>query len=277
HVEIQFWKTKHRGQCWNAVGRDAAGNLYLGNSTHRSHSYAYRMDARTRQMRYLGDIYDLVRFGAPGGADNGKIHSSFVEGPDGCMYFLSHYGRMRQIRYGGHLWKYDPKADRILDLGVPAPGNTSFCTTAVDPVRNCIYMMSTPGGLFIRYDFATQSFTALGRSGMNWVRHMPMDRDGNVYVVGEGKVRRFDPVTEKWEVVAENAEPFGPMTGYCWTADRRRLYLLNYVEGRVFTWTPGEKIVTELGWMHPKRTPLYIYNIHLSADETRLFSIGASG
>jgi len=288
-VELQFFKTRHQGAVWNAVGRDPAGNIYLGNSTWGTNAYLYRLTPKTGRMRFVSDLLSKVRFGGPGGLDNGKIHSSFIDGPDGCQYFLSHCSWSSDIRYGGHLWKYDPKADRIIDLGVPVPGNTNFCLTPIDQKRGCSYMMSTSSGVFVRYDYASDSYTAIEWTGMNYVRHMPMDKAGNLHVFWNNRVYKFDPRVGTWRTIIRHGttpgegvmfdpvKDFSPSTSYVWGRDRKRLYFLNYKAGSAFSWDVGSPTVKPLGRMHPdKDTDLYLTNVHLSADQKRLYSIGAT-
>jgi hypothetical protein len=280
-VEIQFFKARSKGQCWNAVGRDKAGNIYLGASTHGSNSYVYQLDPRTKKMRYLGDLLSNVRFGGRGGSENGKIHSSFHEGPDGGVYFLSHCGYIGNLRYGGRLWKYDPKLDKIVDQGVPMPGSTNFCMTRIDPQRPVTYTISMPTGILIRCDLKAKTFTALRRTGKNWVRHLPVDKRGDFYILNGNRILRYDGATgdrkQALDHKTDNPEhSFGAVSAFCWNAGRTRIYFLSYVRGQAFAWTVGSDKIEPLGRMHPEGRDLYLYNLHLNKAGTKLYSIGAT-
>ena len=278
-VEMQFFPTRHSGQCWNSLARDRAGRIYLGNSSHKDNSYVYRYDPATGEMRCLGDLLSNIRFGGRGGTDNGKIHSPFVEGPGGDFYFLSHCGGDENIRYGGHLWRLEMATDRIIDLGVPMPGNTNFVLS--QPRDGIAYTCSTPSGLFLRCDLNTGTFTPIEKTDMGWVRHMPDDLDGNLYICWANRIRKFDPKVGHWQVVATNRETdpdrtFGPVPGFTWSADRTQLYFVSHVQGNLFRWTVGSSMIEPLGKMHPDRQPVYLHSIHLNAAQTRLYGMGGT-
>ncbi len=279
-VEMQFFPTRHSGQCWNSLARDGAGRIYLGNSTHKDNSYVYRYDPAAGQMRCLGDLLSNIRYGGRGGTDNGKIHSPFVEGPGGSFYFLSHCGGDEDIRYGGHLWRLDPRTDRIIDLGVPVPGNTNFVLS--QPRDGIAYTCSTPSGLFIRCDLNAGTFTPVEKTDMGWVRHMPDDLEGNLYICWANRIRKFDPAVGRWQVVATNPQThpdrtIGPVPGFTWSADSTRLYFVSHVQGNLFRWTVGSPTIEPLGKLHPDRRPVYLHSIHLNAAETRLYGMGGTG
>jgi hypothetical protein len=282
-VEMQFYQTRHMGQCWNGLGRDRSGVIYLGVSTHKTNSFVYRFDPRSGQMRYLGDLLSNVRIGGTDGTDNGKIHSSFVEWDDGCMYFLSHYGVKDDVPYGGHLWKYDPTSDKLIDLAIPVAKETNFCLSEIDLARQCSYMFSTPSGVFTRFHYPTGKLTTLGRQeGWYWVRYLPMDRAGCLYTVWDGLVHKYDPDTNEWRTIVRHdhtEDPdinFGCMTGNVWTKDRRRLYFQRYRTGSMFRLELDGPRVECLGRLHPEGKDLYMYNVHLNAAEDRLYCLGAT-
>jgi hypothetical protein len=281
-VEMQFFKVAQSGSCWDSVGRDAKGRVYVAQSTQRENTFLFRLDPAVGRVRAVGDLKSNVRYGGPDGSDNGKIHSSFVEWTDGCLYFPSHVGE-DELRYGGHFWKLDPRTNTLTDLGVPDPGNTNFCISDIDPVRQVAYMVSTSAGLLIRYDFKTQTFTALARTGKDWVRYLPMDRAGNLYILGDNRIHRFDPVTERLETIVEHKEtdPQRQFTGvigaFTWGKDRKRLYFVSYRIGAAFAWTVGAPTVEYLGKFHPAGRDLDLRTIYVDAAEKHLYSVGSGG
>jgi hypothetical protein len=105
-IRLQFFKIADSGSCWDSVGRDSAGRIYIAASTQRKTTYLWRLDPQGERIRYLGDLHSNVRYGGPEGGDSGKIHSSFVQWTDGGIYFPGHQGE-GELRHGGHMWKYD--------------------------------------------------------------------------------------------------------------------------------------------------------------------------
>lgn len=280
--EIQFFKARHNGRCWNSVDRDNAGRIYMGVSSDQANAYVYRLDPKTRKFRFVGDLHGNLRYGEPIGVDNGKIHSSFREGPDGKVYFLSHAGWGGPMFYGGHLWRLDPRTDRITDLGVPLPGNTCFSLSRIDAKRGCVYTVSTGTGYLVRYDFASGDFTALKATGDNGVRSMPMDNDGNLYFLGQGKVRRYNPDADRIETLVDQpVDPDSPkspgtFSGHCWSKDRRTLYLIGYWKGGLFSWTLGDNEIKFIGMLHPDGKELYCNSLFLDSTGRYLYSLGAT-
>jgi hypothetical protein len=279
-LEMQFFQTRHKGQCWNGLGRDRHGHIYLGNSSHEDNSWVYRLDPKTGRMRCLGDLLSNLRYGGHGGTDNGKIHSGFLEGPNGDLYFLSHCGHGGNTRYGGHLWRYDVRADRLVDLGVPMPGNTNFCLA---DIRDGItYTCSTPSGLFIRCDLNRLEFIVLEKTEMNYLRHLPTDFAGHLYSPWGNRIRTFDPKAGHWQVAVRSTETdpdriFGPVTGFVWNHARTRLHFPSHVQGNLFCWRVGASTIEPLGKLHPDGKPVYLHSLHLNAAEDRLYSLGAGG
>ena len=284
HVEIQFFKVPRSGSCWDSVGRDSEGRIYFGHSTQRKTAYLYRLDPATGVMRYLGDLHSNVRFGGPDGTDSGKIHSGFQEWTDGCIYFPSHMGEGGgELRYGGHFWRFDPRREQLIDLGIPDPGNTNFCISEIDRARGVAYMVSTGAGILIRYDFNTEEFTALARTSRDWVRYLPMDPAGNVYILGDNRIERYSPETEGLETVVDHKETdperqfSGVIGAFTWGKGRERLYFVSYRIGAAFAWKVGAPDVEWLGRFSPEGGDLDLRTIYANPEETRLYSIGSAG
>lgn len=282
HVEIQFFKCVHHGQCYKSVGRDRAGRIYMGDSSQEANSFVYRFDPKIGRLQYVGDLVSSIRYGSRGGSDNAKIHSTFVEGPNGSIYFLSHGSEGGSVRHGGHLWRLDPRTDRITDLGIPLPGNTNFTLAGVDNTRDVIYTVSTPAGYLIRYDLKAATFTVIAETGIGEVRFLPMDDAGNVYLIAQGQIRRYSPVTGRLETIVQpdddlNAErALGSISAFCWSNDRKRRYMLRYMKSTVFAWDVGSPAVEYLGRLHPDGADLYCSDLHIDAEGRRLYAMGAT-
>ncbi|MEQ8717514.1 MAG: hypothetical protein RIE08_07865 [Acidimicrobiales bacterium] len=167
-------------------------------------SYIYVYEHDIRQLTMIADVIDLVDH-QPGAWGYGKIHAQMVEGPCDDVYVATYWGTRRNLDYGDgysgdHLFRLDPRAATIRDLGVPAEqrGIPSMAATsdgrylfmeAVEP--------ETDTGTLLVFDTATgevvRSITEPGHDGF---RSLAVDDMGRVlWTVGDGRLAVLDPST----------------------------------------------------------------------------------
>ncbi|MEU0569517.1 hypothetical protein ABZ297_29650 [Nonomuraea sp. NPDC005983] len=84
----------------------------------------------------------------------------------------------------GRLFRYEPAADRVTEIGMAAPGETFVWTVAAAPDGSAIYAGTSPNGKLVRYDTATRTLTDLGSPvpGELYVRDLAVGEDGTIYV-----------------------------------------------------------------------------------------------
>jgi hypothetical protein len=167
----------------NAVTAMVLGNdgfVYCGLTGKRRVLVA--LDPRDDSMRDLGEIYpDDPK--TRGILD--KIHNALVKAPDGSLYigqglniadaypldFHSHGYE------GGHLFRYEPGAGRLADLGPPVRGEAIQGMTT-DPKGCYIAGYTIPGNRFFVHDLATHGVTDYGRISQMGHHNLVCDANG---------------------------------------------------------------------------------------------------
>lgn len=117
------------------------------------------------------------------------------QAPDGTVY-VGTYG-------GGRLYRLDPGADAVVDLGVPVAGETFVWDIIIDP-EGVVYGGTYPGGKVFSYDPASGEFRDYGQmiAGQTYVKSIAWG-DGKVYAgaYADARITELDPVTgEKTEL-----------------------------------------------------------------------------
>ena len=148
---------------------------------------------------------------------------------------------------GGHLFSYDPAADRLEDLGIVLPGQGINCI-AVDIIHSRLYGVTYPAGHLFAYNYNTKTIKDFGEVMTPWrVKHL-----GRVSWRGVPKVLMIDDAgtvyfssyyRAEFEVDAQELMK-GGATAYSANAGGR-IYRLAYGDEKpVFT---GAVIPTQTG------------------------------
>ncbi|WP_219471820.1 hypothetical protein [Nonomuraea rhizosphaerae] len=83
----------------------------------------------------------------------------------------------------GRLYRYDPVADQVSELGIAVPGETFVWTVAASPDGSAVYGGTSPNGRLFRYDTRTGQFADLGSPvpGEQFIRDLAIARNGTIY------------------------------------------------------------------------------------------------
>lgn len=185
------------------------GKVYIGLNRHGAGGSVAVYDPDTDTMKLLGDMNVITGQANLSVEPQAKVHTQICEGADGKIYFGTHlsafYGFAKftspESYPGGHWMVYDPKTERVTDLGIALKGN-GLLTMTIDPFRERLYALTYPLAHFIYYDFKTKKTTDLGKV-QNWdsiSRTLAVDDLGRVFGCwGRGKLWRYDPEKEDIE------------------------------------------------------------------------------
>ncbi|MEV4160348.1 hypothetical protein [Nonomuraea dietziae] len=100
--------------------------------------------------------------------------------PDHAVYVGSYNATAGAM---GRLFRYDPAADQVRELGMAAQGESFVWTVAASPDGRSVYAGTSPNGKLVRYDTATGQITDLGSPvpGEQYLRDLAVAEDGTVY------------------------------------------------------------------------------------------------
>ena len=180
HKEDGYWAALHAG---------ADGKVYIGlNTEGGGHAHFYIYDPAKDEIRHRADMAEFLGGYGKGIRTHAKIHSKFCEDKEGNIYFAT--GNMGagpdevdpMSWEGGHWCKYDPKTDKLEDLGLVVPYRGIY-GMAIDKDRNMLFGVCYGGHLLV-HNISTGQTTDKGRvnlSGRTAARTLVCDDQGNVY------------------------------------------------------------------------------------------------
>ncbi len=183
------------------------GRVYVGLNQHGAGATVAVYDPKTDTMKNLGDVNRIAGQTNLWVEPQAKVHSQICEGAEGKIYFGTHlsgfFGFAKftsgEAYPGGHWMVFDPRDDRVTDLGIAMKGN-GLLTMTMDPKRGRLYGLTYPQAHFLYYDIETGKTTDMGQV-QNWdaiSRTLAVDDLGRVYGCwGQGRLWRYDPVKDE--------------------------------------------------------------------------------
>jgi hypothetical protein len=183
------------------------GRVYIGLNHHGAGANVAVYDPAADSMRLLGDMRELTGEKNLGREPQAKVHTQICEGSDGKIYFATHLSAWYNFAKisepeglpGGHWVVYDPKTDRLADLGIGLPRN-GIITMTIDTQRQRLYGLTYPMGHLIYYDIRSRITTDMGVV-QNWAsvsRVLTTDDRGRVYgFYNDGRIWRYDPERDR--------------------------------------------------------------------------------
>ncbi len=188
---------------WDGLYASSDGNVYsaLINEGESAHFYLY--DPRSDKNILLCDMAEFLDERGKGIRSTGKIHNKPVEDDEGNIYFvsMSNGSGPNVFDYtswkGGHWLKYDPKTEKVEDMGLVDQGVGCY-PLAIDKERGYLFGIGFTG-YFYRFDLKSRVTKNFGRVS-NWdiCRDIFCDDEGNVYMsIPTAKVSRYDAEKEK--------------------------------------------------------------------------------
>lgn len=255
---------------WGALGRDDKGRILIGVSGHRpgSEPHVLRYDPDADTVTDLGSPMAALRAAglARDGEVQNKIHSRFVPGPDGALYFASMdetgESQAEEVspRWGGHLWRLAGERWEHL-AAVPE------ALLAVGSGGGQVYALGYFGHVLYVWNGRSLDGIKVGAAGGHISRNLLVDARGHAYVprlTATGKsanaeLVEFDaglkelassPLPDYLGRIspADNHGITGLVSladgGVAFTTHRGQLYRLSYSGD-------GPASLQTLGWFHP--------------------------
>lgn len=241
---------------WNDIGYSAFHNkVYVGVTNHRDNIAIYEYDIEKNNMSNKGFIPEMANLREF--QWQGKIHSKFVEGANGVMYFSTDGGESReeylmnnpQGYAGGYFMSWDPRKDKLNNLGV-ALQYESIKDVDVDPKTGTIYGVTYPQAHFMVYKPDENKLRDLGRLASAHVpRVMFTDKWGNCYYVDwRQRLVKYEVSSDRL-VFAKESLPAFPGTPGSAIVTGITAYAKDHQKGIIYFVTYGAKIVA----FHPQK------------------------
>ncbi len=278
------------GVCvWGATGRDLEGHIWVGVSadTPGSSASLLQFDPETGAWHDRGTVVDQLKTAGlyRQGEGQNKIHSKIVPGADGWLYFASTdeegEGAETLPRWGGHLWRTKPDAQRWHHLMAVPEG-----LLAISGVGRYIYALGYWGHVLYQYDTFTAKSerVVVGSTAGHVSRNLLADIRGHAYVPrlvprpdGTISAALVEYDSELRELAATPLENYlgavSPhanhgIVGLVYLADGRLLFTTH--RGQLYLIQPRidlPALVTAIGWFHPDG----------EAYAPSLFALGSDG
>jgi outer membrane protein assembly factor BamB len=296
-------------QCWNAMGMDSQGRVYVGFTSQRSDGRedfaVFRYDPSTGERRFLGTFMDVSQ--AAGNLQPAeeipKGHTRMLE-IDGKMYMGSQgfhdlkaaIDTLPSYR-GSHLYAYDVSRGKLEDVSRSLSGGVvmqhqGLLALAHAPGSDLLVGLAHPSSDIVLFDYKHNRVQQIV-PGIPWRLGNPLSRE--VVVTKKGKIYTYrgtedptqrDEVHRIWaydlrtKASTETAYTAtgGFWNGQTWTRDGETIYLAT-VNGELYKLDVETEVFTHLGHFLPKEEYEAgvrvdsLYGITLSADEKLIYGI----
>lgn len=218
------------GYCWDGLGRDWNGNIYVacGNGKKTSHGNAalFRFSFEKNKFEKLIEIAAVSKkIGNWRKGDiPGKVHSSIRQGIDGRMYFSTHSalegkydhqsGIYQKNFRGGHVYAFDPNTGTASDISAPEAANhEGLFEVAVGLSfahdKKFVYAgAGYPFGNIYQIDMTNGRHKIIANTGQldgRITRKIFSDKRGRLYYPDhKGQLNVYDPITEQFDHIRTN-------------------------------------------------------------------------
>lgn len=302
HVEL--------AQCWNGMGMDDLGRIYIGFTSFRDGGTSedfviFRYDPASGAREFLGTFMDVAAAAGnlqPGESiPKGHTRMIFV---DGVMYmgsqgfhdFKWEIDDLPDYR-GSHLFAYDTRAESWLDLSARLPGGVvteheGIVALNILRDRNLLVGLAHPSSDLVLFDYQSGRLEQVV-PGIPWKLGNPLSRE--VIVAPSGNIYSYrgteDPAQRgeshpvwRYDISTGDMQPTEyQMTNGFWigqteTRDGSKVYVTT-TNGQLYEFDAARESFTDLGYMLPEedraagRQIQYQYGPVLSPDETKIFFI----
>ncbi len=171
---------------WQGLYAAGDGMVYSTLCSELGSSHMYRYDPAADVNRIVCEPARFLDEWGKGIRLSTKIHNHCVEDNEGNIYFatMNDGSGPDEIDYrswrGGHWIKYDPRLDKLTDLGLVDEGVGIYALT-IDTERDILYGVGYTGYLY-SHDIAKGATRNIGRvSDWDICRDIATDDEGNVY------------------------------------------------------------------------------------------------
>jgi hypothetical protein len=293
-------------QCWNGLGMDDQGLVYIGFTSTRADGRedfpVFRYDPKTGERLFLGTFLDIVAAAGnsmPGeGIPKGHTAMIFADGKiyTGSQSFHDLKWEIDSLPTyrGSHLFAFDTTTASWSDLSVALPGGVvtkheGIVTLNILPEEHLLVGLAHPSSDIILYDYRANKLVKRA-SGIPWKLGNPLSREiilapsGNIYTYrGTEAVQQRNETHTVWvyNIYSGEMKDTGfAMTNGFWigqtrTRDGSKIYI-NTTGGEIYEFDVTTETFKDLGYELPatdKRIIDYTYAITLSPDEKRVYYI----
>jgi hypothetical protein len=188
---------------WDGLYAAHDGKVYSALITEGESAHFYIYDPLIDKNILLCDMAEFLDERGKGIRSTGKIHNKPVEDDEGNIYFVSMCNGSGPNKFdytswrGGHWMKYDPKMNKMEDMGLVDQGIGCY-PLAIDKKRGYLFGIGFTG-YFYRFDLKNHITKNFGRVS-NWdiCRNIFCDDEGNVYMsFPTAQIARYDAKKEK--------------------------------------------------------------------------------
>ena len=293
-------------QCWNGMGMDDQGRIYIGFTSMRADGredfLVFRYDPSTGEKDFLGTFLDIVA--ASGNAQDGesipKGHTRMIFA-NGKMYMGSQ--SFHDLKWeidalptyrGSHLFAFDTLTGAWSDLSAALPGGVvteheGIVSLNILPEEHLMVGLAHPSSDIVLYDYQTEQLVKVV-PGIPWKLGNPLSREvivapsGNIYTYrGTEAVSQRNETHSVWVYnihTGEMKDTGFQMTKGFWIGQTQKRdgskIFINTTGGELYEFDVAAETFKDLGYELPitdKRIIDYTYAITLSPDETKLYYV----
>jgi hypothetical protein len=295
-------------QCWNGMGMDNQGRIYIGFTSVRADKdksedfVIFRYDPASGRKDFLGTFIDIAK--AAGnyreGEDIPKGHTRMIYA-DGKMYMTSQpfhdlkwdISSLPMYR-GSHLFAYDIASGTWQDLSATLPGGVvteheGIVSLNILPQEHLLIGLAHPSSNIVLYDYQKKALVKVV-PGIPWALGNPLSREiivtpsGNIYTYrGTEATSQANEKHPVWVYNIHTGEMKNTgfmMTKGFWigqtrTHDGSKIYI-NTTGGELYEFDVASETFKDLGYellSTDERTISYTYTVTLSPDEKRLYYV----
>lgn len=297
-------------QCWNGMGMDDQGRIYIGFTSTRDNGKSedfvvFRYDPATKEKEYLGSFQDIAA--ASGNLQEGesipKGHTRMIFA-DGIMYmgsqgfhdFKQEIDDLPKYR-GSHIFAYDTRNETWMDLSADLPGgvvteNQGIVGLNILPDEGLLVGLVHPHSDLALYDYKNRELDDVVK-GIPWQLGNPLSREvvvapsGNIYLYrgteepfqrGESHPVWVYNIHTKELKQTEYNMTNGFWIGQTQTRDGSKVYVTT-VNGQLYEFDTASETFKDLGYMLPEqdiangRLIQFQYGPTLSPDETKIYFV----
>jgi hypothetical protein len=293
-------------QCWNGMGMDDQGRIYIGFTSIRDDGRedfpVFRYDPKSGEKVFLGTFLDIVA-----AAGNAKERESIPKGhtrmifADGKMYMASQ--SFHDLKWeidslptyrGSHLFAFDTLTGAWSDLSAALLGGVvteheGILSLNILPEEHLLVGLAHPSSDIILFDYLTNQVVKVV-PGIPWKLGNPLSREvivapsGNIYTYrGTEAVNQRHETHSAWVYnihTGKMRDTGFQMTNGFWIGqterrDGSKIYI-NTTGGELYEFDVASETFKDLGYELPitdNRIIDYTYTVTLSPDETKLYYV----
>jgi hypothetical protein len=296
----------HIQECWNGMGMDDQGRVYIGFTSTRDDGRedfaVFRYDPASGERLFLGTFLDIAK--AAGNLQAGesipKGHTRMIF-LNGKMYMASQsFHDLKQeidslpTYRGSHLFTYDIQTGAWDDLAARMPGGVitqheGIIALNIIPNEHLLVGLAHPSSDLVLFDYTTNQLVKVA-PGIPWKLGNPLSREiivtpgGHIYTyrgTEDASQRNEKHTVWVYDIHTGEMKDTGfEVTNGFWnnqtqTRDGNKIYI-STVNGELYGFDVASETFTDLGYELPKTDPRmisYTYTVTLSPDEKYVYYV----